>query len=83
MHHLAHSSGYSFSIACGWALTASAMLRVYVLCCCSYDGSVTLLGNFEDSTTIYIVQEMCGKVRHTGWLSIRHHVLRACATCFP
>jgi hypothetical protein len=24
---------------------------------------VTLLGNFEDSTTIYIVQEMCGKVR--------------------
>jgi hypothetical protein len=33
-----------------------------VVVSCSYDGAVTLLGNFEDSTTIYIVQEMCGKV---------------------
>jgi hypothetical protein len=39
---------------------------VAMLCCCSYDGAVTLLGNFEDSTTIYIVQEMCGKVQHTA-----------------
>jgi hypothetical protein len=30
--------------------------------CDSYDGAVSLLGHFEDTTTIYIVQEHCAKV---------------------
>lgn len=40
---------------------------------CSYDGAVKLLGHFEDSTTIYLVQELCAKVS-----SCRHLAHIAC-----
>lgn len=62
MHHVAtrgrdlHGRAVTHPVLCCDMLCCAECVR-------SYDGAVTLLGNFEDSTTIYIVQEMCAKVR--------------------
>jgi hypothetical protein len=47
-------------------LTVPALFSCMLLLHCSYDGAVRLLGTFEDEKYIYLVQEICQKVRGVG-----------------